>query len=154
MYLYSLENSTTRLPVLVKEKFISGRNTIFETPAAIVDMLNANFNLKSKAEEYVYLICADTKLHITGVFEVSHGVANSSFANPREIFIRSLLCGASNIILVHNHPSGDCTPSSSDLYNYNAIKKAGGIVGISLVDSIIVGDDTFYSFNENERKGD
>lgn len=154
MYLYSLENTTTRLPVLVKEKMVSGRNTIFENPAAIVDMLNANFNLKSKAEEYVYLICADTKLHITGVFEVSHGVANSSFANPREIFVRSLLCGASNIILVHNHPSGDCTPSGSDLSNYYTVKEAGKIVGVSLIDSIIVGDDTFYSINESEMKGE
>ena len=97
------------------------------------------------AEEYVYLICADTKCHISGVFELSHGSADSSVLKPREVFIRALLAGAVNIILVHNHPSGDPTPSRDDFQITGRIRESGKMIGVELIDHIIIGDPEYYS---------
>lgn len=149
MYLYNLENTELRTPILVKEKMVSGRNTIFNSPQLIVDMFNTNFNLQRKSEEYVYLLCADCKMHITGIFKISHGIVNCSFMNPREIFIRACLCGATHIITVHNHPSGDPTPSSEDMATWKRLDHASEIMGITLIDNIIVGEYSYYSLKEN-----
>lgn len=148
MYLYTLENTENRIPILVKEKDVSNRETSVTSPESIANLFNHAFNLRYKAEEHVYLLCADTKMHIVGIFEISHGTVNMSCLSPREIFIRACLCGAVNIILVHNHPSGDPTPSKEDFEVYNRLNKASEIMGISLIDSIIIGD-YYYSFNES-----
>ena len=65
-----------------------------------------------------------------------------------EIFIKALLCGASGIVIAHNHPSGDTTPSKEDIESYNRLKEAGKLIGINVLDSVIVGD-SYYSFMEN-----
>ena len=106
------------------------------------------FRLNKQSEEYVYMIALNTKCRPLGIFEVSHGAVNSSICNPREIFIKALLCGASGIILAHNHPSGDPTPSKEDERVYKRIKDAGNIIGIELLDNIIVGNG-YFSFREN-----
>lgn len=75
-------------------------------------------------------------------------MVNITICNPREIFIKALLCGASGIVIIHNHPSGDTTPSEQDIKSYNRLKEAGKLIGINVLDSIIVGD-SYYSFVEN-----
>lgn len=148
MYSYQLVLEE-RIPSLVKEKRLAGRCTVFNTPQGIVELCNRNFFLSCMAEEYVYLICADTKCHISGVFELSHGSADSSVLKPREVFIRALLAGAVNIILVHNHPSGDPTPSRDDFQITGRIRESGKMIGVELIDHIIIGDSEYYSFREN-----
>lgn len=82
-----------------------------------------------------------------GIFEISHGTINSSFANPRETFIRALLCGAAHFILLHNHVSGDVTPSKEDVRACNRIFEMGKMMGVELCDFIVIGDG-YYSFRE------
>ncbi len=65
----------------------------------------------------------------------------------RDIFIKALLCGATGIILAHNHPSGDVVPSKEDMTLYDKVKEAGKIMDISILDNIIVGDG-YFSFAE------
>ena len=93
------------------------------------------------------MVALNTKNKPLGVFEVSHGTVNQSVCSPRELFIKALLCGAANIILAHNHPSGDIAPSKTDVENYRIVKEAGQLMGIKLLDSIIVGDG-YFSFME------
>lgn len=119
-------------------------------PAGIVKMLNSLFSLNKRAEEYVYMLAMNKKCKPLGVFEISHGSVAASVCSPREIFIRALLCGASGIVIVHNHPSGDVTPSQTDGINYKKLLEAGNLIGINLLDSIIIGDDNYYSFMEQE----
>lgn len=146
---YRVELDDDRLNTLVKE---SGTNYAAEkrldNPGKIVRMLNTVYGLNRQAEENVYLIGFDAKMKPLGVFEVSHGAANLTVCNPREIYIRALLCGAANITLCHNHPSGDCSPSEEDISCFHRAKEAGKIIGVELVDFIIDGDD-YYSFSEN-----
>ena len=67
----------------------------------------------------------------------------------REIFVRNFLLGASSFVLVHNHPSGDSTPSDTDISSTNKIKSASLIMGIKLLDHIIFGDNSYFSFAES-----
>lgn len=85
-----------------------------------------------------------------GLFEISHGTVNMSVINGREVFIRLLLSGAVSFFLIHNHPSGDLTPSVYDIKATKNMIDAGKIMGIKLLDHIIIGRNSFgiqyYSF--------
>lgn len=146
MYSYTLEMNDEKLPVLVREKRMVGRNAKHDNPEIIVKLFNENYNLSNKAEEHCYMISLDSKCHVQGIFELSHGTVNNSLLSPREIMIRGLLTGASNIILIHNHPSGDPTPSNDDFTTTERIKQAGQLINIPLIDHIIVGNGDYYSF--------
>lgn len=96
--------------------------------------------IHEEPEEYMYMICMNTKNRIIGVFEVSHGTVNASLVTPREVFQKALLANAVSIILMHNHPSGDCTASHQDVEITKRLVEAGKIVGVEVLDHIIVGD--------------
>lgn len=146
---YRTELNENKHNVLVKEKAFNYQCDSLDNPKSIVKMLNEYFHLNKMAEEYLYMIALDTKCHPLGVFEVSHGTVNSSLVSPREVFIRAILCGATYIILSHNHPSGVVTPSKEDREVYKRIKESGKLIGIELLDNIIIGDG-YYSFLEHE----
>ena len=97
--------------------------------------------LHEESEEYLYMICMNTKNKIIGVFEVSHGTVNSSIVGVREIFQKALLANAVSIIILHNHPSGDTKPSREDVDITKRIVEAGKILGVQVLDHIIVGDN-------------
>ena len=101
-------------------------------------------------EEQELLICMmlDTKNHLLGDEMIFKGTVNSSLANPREIFLSAVSYHAVGILLVHNHPSGDCTPSEADISFTQRIKEAGELLGIPLLDHIIIGDCKYLSFRE------
>lgn len=134
---------------LVKEKSVNYQyDGNFNTPQSIYNMLCDVFQHDKQTEEYLYLLCFNTKCRLLGVFEVSHGTVNASLCNTREIFQKALLCNASNIVLAHNHPSGDITPSKEDMQIYRRVKEAADIMGLPLLDNLIIGD-SYYSFTEN-----
>ena len=105
--------------------------------------------LHEESEEYLYMICMNTKNKIIGVFEVSHGNVNSSIVGVREIFQKALLANAVSIIVLHNHPSGDTKPSREDIEVTKRIVEAGKILGVQVLDHIIVGD----SYTSLKEKG-
>lgn len=147
---YNTILNTEKQCELVKEKSVNYQyDGSFTNPQAIYNMLCDVFQHNKQAEEYVYLLCFTTRCKLLGVFEVSHGTVNNSFCNPREIFQKALLCNAGNIILAHNHPSGDTMPSKEDLEIYKKIKEISGIMGLPLIDNLIIGDG-YYSFMEND----
>lgn len=103
--------------------------------------------IHEKPEEYMYMICMNTKNKVIGVFEISHGSVNASIVMPREVYQKALLANATSIIVMHNHPSGDCTASREDIEVTKRLVEAGKIVGIELLDHIIIGD-TYCSLKE------
>ena len=103
------------------------------------------FRMNVLTEEYLYMLCLNAKNDVISVFEISHGSINMTIANPREIFQKALLANAYSIILIHNHPSGDPTPSMDDINNKKRIKEAGDILGIKLLDSLVIGNKTYQS---------
>ena len=98
------------------------------------------FSLSEKTEEYVYMLCLNTALKPIGIFEISHGTVDLSVCNPREVFMKALLVGATSIIIVHNHPSGDNKPGDVDLKAVKRLIECGELMKVPLLDSIIMGD--------------
>ena len=109
-------------------------------------------NMDLMTEEHIYCFCFDNVMHITGLFLISVGTVDQALITPREVFIKSLLAGATSIALVHNHPSGDPSPSEYDRLITESVAKAGRIIGIDLMEHLIIGKNSYYSFNENERE--
>ena len=88
----------------------------------------------------------DTKNNLISIEDISVGIINASLVHAREVFRAAIAKNAYKIILLHNHPSGDPYPSRSDIQITEGLKKAGEIIGIKVVDHIIIGWDTYYSF--------
>lgn len=137
---YKTELNADGLNVLVKESAFNYDMNACNEPCKVATLMNDCFRLNRQTEEYVYLLCLNTKMKIIGIFELSHGTVNMSLVSPREVFVKALLSGATNIILVHNHPSGDIYPSKEDIESFKRLKEVGNLVNIPLADSIIVGD--------------
>ena len=113
---------------------------IIRSPEDVADLGKRVMRIHEEPEEYMYMVCMNTKNKVTGVFEISHGNVNSSIVTPREVFQKALLANAVSIILLHNHPSGDPTPSNSDVDITKRLVEAGKIVGVEVLDHIVIGD--------------
>lgn len=99
--------------------------------------------------EELIVACLNTKNEVNSVNVVSIGSLNNSVVHPREVFKAAILSNAASIVIIHNHPSGDVTPSKEDKEITLRIKESGIILGICLLDHIIIGNDTYYSFKEH-----
>lgn len=99
--------------------------------------------------EHFLVILLDQKKAAIGVETISIGTLNSALVHPREVFKQAIKRSASTVILAHNHPSGDCTPSNQDMQITQRLREVGKIVGIEVIDHIIIGEDNYYSFCEN-----
>lgn len=150
---YKVMLDDCRKNVLVKETSTNYQEKQLNSPNKIVDMFNHIFNASKLAEEYAWVLAMDSKTHCIGVFELSHGTVNMSLVSPREIFVRLCLIGSVSFVLVHNHPSGDITPSTEDELVTDKVHAAGLMMGIDMLDHIIVGDGCYYSFNEQGKLG-
>jgi DNA repair protein RadC len=107
-----------------------------------------HIGLWDNTEEEFWILCLNTKMKPCGLHMVSKGNLNSSIVHPREIFKRAILNNAASIICIHNHPSGDPSPSQDDLNITKRIDEAGTLMGVPLVDHIIIGDGVYISFKE------
>ena len=139
---YGMRMNEDKTSYLIKEAAYEYEGSGSVTDAEdIVTMLNAVFDLKSRAEEHLFMIALSTTQEIKGVFEISHGDIFRSPISSREIFSRALLIWACAIILAHNHTSGHNEPSQADIDRTKKILIAGEIMGIQLLDHIIIGDE-------------
>lgn len=113
------------------------------------DVFNIYFHkfINEKKENFVVL-CLDSKNRIIREEPVSIGLLDSSLVHPREVFKGAIKESAYSIIIVHNHPSGDCTPSQQDMEVTKILIKAGETLDIPVVDHVIIGKDNYYSFKE------
>ena len=117
------------------------------TPETIVYYFNSLF--KDKRQEEFYVIYLDNKKNYLDKKKLFVGSINASIVHPREIFKQAYLLSASFIICIHNHPSGDPLPSHEDIQFTEKLYKIGILHGIYLVDHLIIGDNNYYSFYEN-----
>ncbi len=98
--------------------------------------------------EHFKIITLNTKKEINYIREISKGTVNMTIVHPREVFRAAIEDNAHSIILLHNHPTGDPTPSKEDLKLTDTLVKSSEILGIEIVDHIIIGDNVYYSFLE------
>lgn len=104
--------------------------------------------LRHRDKECVLLLMLDTKGRLIKETELSKGTVKASLLSPREVFIEALQASAVNLILLHNHPSGDPTPSREDAEITAVIAEWGKKLDIPLIDHIIIGDNRYISFKE------
>jgi DNA repair protein RadC len=90
-------------------------------------------------KEHFFLISLNTRSKVKFVELISIGTVSSSLVHPREVFRRSILRGATSVIICHNHPSGDAEPSEEDISITRRLIEAGKIIGIELLDHVIIG---------------
>lgn len=132
--------------MLVKDSNISSDKKTVTTPNDVVSTFE-NY-LTGIDREHFCIALLDRKNNILGINTVSIGSINSSVVHPREVFKPAIIFGASSIILCHNHPSGDPYPSKEDRDVTKRLKEAGEIIGINVLDHVILGDNRYYSFTE------
>ena len=102
-----------------------------------------------KKQEYFYCLYLNTKKELIERKLLFMGTVNKSVVHPREIFKEAYKNSASSIVCLHNHPSGNLTPSYEDIKLTNSLFKIGQISGIPVIDHLIITDDGYYSFYEN-----
>ena len=108
--------------------------------------------LRYEKIELVKVILLNIKNNVLKIVEVARGKSNSATIEPKEVFTEAIKVGAPKVILVHNHPSGDPTPSKEDFLLTERMEKAGSLMGIELVDHIVIGDGIYKSiFSERKR---
>jgi len=107
--------------------------------------------LSDKKQEHFYCVYLDTKGNYLGKKCLFIGTINSSLVHPREIFKEAYLLSASGIICIHNHPSGDPSPSKEDMLITLKIREIGIMHGINLLDHVIIGNGSYYSFYDNKK---
>ncbi len=104
--------------------------------------------MRTKATETTVAAFLDNRCRLIRYEVLFVGSISSCVANPREILKKALQYDASCFILIHNHPSGDCTPSQADLSLTERVKEAGELIGIQLLDHIVLGDCQYVSLRE------
>ena len=121
----------------------------YDNPKTIY--LYNKYLFSNKKQEYFYCLYLDNKNRLIERKLLFMGTINRSIVHPREIFKGAYLTSASGIICMHNHPSGDIKPSNEDIYLTKALINIGKIQGINIVDHVIIGDNSYYSFYDNKK---
>ena len=138
---YAVRKDSEGLPVVV------GRALSAPKDAAAAFMAV----LQDEPAEVFAMICLTTKHRVIAYHEVSRGTLDATLVHPREVFKAAMLANAAAIIVSHNHPSGDPTPSADDVDLTRRLAAAGELLGISLLDHIVIGDGRYFSFKESGR---
>jgi len=121
---------------LIKEDDNNGKPVIINSSKAAYELVKEELGLADR--ETLLSILLTTRLSLIGVELIATGGLNACFTAPRELFRGAILANADSVILAHNHPSGDATPSPEDLEFTRRMIKAGNLLGIKIRDHIIV----------------
>ncbi|WP_208037049.1 JAB domain-containing protein [[Clostridium] symbiosum] len=130
---------------LVDEPPIYSESKI-DTPKKVAELLMEEFRTLDR--EVFCVLNMKTNMQVINFNVVSMGSLNCCVFHPREIFKSSILANAGGVILVHNHPSGDCTPSKDDMQATKRLVDCGQLIGIEVLDHIIIGKNQFLSMQE------
>ena len=141
---------------VVKMQFVKESRVLFDakvsSPAVVAKMIKQMTDGSDR--ELVYVVSVDSRNKPIATELISMGGVNSSIIDVGNIFKHALLSNAAGVIIAHNHPSGDVSPSMEDIRVTKRIEEAGKLLNLPLLDHVIVGDmetDVYYSFLENGR---
>lgn len=116
------------------------------SPLDVYNLLGPS--LREERREHFVALLMDTKNGVIRQRTISIGDLSSSLVHPREVFVEAIRGSAASIIVAHNHPSGDPTPSPEDMAVTRRLKEAGDLLGIDLLDHIVLGDNRWVSLRE------
>lgn len=121
----------------------SSRRATISTPEDVVALCGPQ--MRGADREHFWALALNTKNHLLKMVEVSVGSLNASIVHPRELFKEAVRASAASMVVVHNHPSGDPTPSGADIQLTRRLVKAGDVLGIEVLDHVIIGDGGEHS---------
>ena len=105
-------------------------------------------HLRHEEQEMLIVMLLDGRNHLLGEQTISKGTVGATLITPREVFVEALKFHAVSLILVHNHPSGDPSPSECDVEITERIYRSGELIGVKLLDHVVIGDQRYISFKE------
>lgn len=120
---------------------------VLDSPRRVADQIPAL--VRSAKKEHFLAFCLNARSQLLQVDVVSVGTLSASLVHPREVFAPAVACSAAAVIVAHNHPSGDTTPSPEDRDATRRLVRAGEVLGIPVLDHLVVSDRGFFSFKEN-----
>ena len=135
---YAVKKDSEGQPIVVGRALSNPRETALSLMTVLQD----------EPSEVFAILCVTTKHRVIAYHEVSRGTIDSTLAHPREVFKAALLANAAAIVLSHNHPSGDPTPSPDDVELTRRLAAAGEVLGVPVLDHIIIGDGRYYREDE------
>ena len=139
----------SEITVSYHPKFKAYERPKVTTATQAYEILFNNWNLnKIELAEQFYVLLLNQANNVIGMSEISSGGVAGTIADPKLIFSLALKCNAVNLILAHNHPSGNIKPSHADLSLTRRLVEAGKILDISVLDHLIITRDRFYSFGD------
>lgn len=155
--------NAARAASIVKEGGGRGREAALEEyakrrrafdPRPVVDGARAAAGLvpaeaRCARKEHFLVLCLNARRQLLRVETVSVGTLSASLVHPREVFAPAISHGAAAVVAVHNHPSGDPSPSAEDREATRRLQRAGELLGIPLADHVIVSESSFFSFRES-----
>jgi len=110
-----------------------------------IDVVKLMKEMKDYEREHYKILHLDTKNRVVGIETISIGTLNSSLVHPREVVKGAILNNSNSVILIHNHPSGDCTPSPEDKNVATNLNNAFDLLGIKVLDHIVIGRECYSS---------
>lgn len=120
---------------------------IVRGPQTVYNIMKSKLRFEPK--EHFMVMMLSVKSNVIGIESISEGTLSASVVHPREVFAKVVLYPAASIILVHNHPSGNPTPSPEDINVTEQLVKAGKIFDIPVLDHVIIGDNRYFSMQEH-----
>lgn len=151
VYQYDFRLSEDQLPYLIQDKKCTIKQDYKQknSPRDITDWANEEMELAYRCREIVVVLCFNTRNVMLGYFPLTEGSADAAMAPTRDIYMAALSLGATQIVVIHNHPSGFCDPSEQDIAVEKKVLEAGKLLDINLMDFMIVGRrDRYFSFSE------
>ena len=134
--------SRVRLPKVSKDIILSN-------PESVADLFLGEFNCEE--QEYIKTLILNTQNKLMRIVTNAKGSTNASYVELKSIFKEPIKCGAAKIIVVHNHPSGDPTPSKSDINFTIRLRDMAELLGIELLDHVIIGENRFVSLKRMKK---
>lgn len=135
---------------LGKRVYLRDDNKLKKMENATVIWEGMKYLLVGLKQEHFYCLYFNTKQELIKKKLIYIGTINSATTHTRDIFKEAYLVSASSIVCIHNHPSNDVTPSKADIVFTNHLIRTGEIQGIPVVDHIIIGEKSYYSFYEHK----
>ena len=146
----SFLNTVAEVELVYKTVVKPSQRPQCKTSKDCYELLKLTWN-ENKIEfvEQFKVILLNKAQRVLGIYEMSSGGVDGTVADPRLVFIAALKANACNVVLSHNHPSGNLTPSKADEELTNKIKQAGQLLSIKVLDHIIITNEWYFSFADN-----
>jgi len=143
--------SAVKLVVIKVREKVQEYEATLSSPQKVHEFAkNAIWKVGEPVVEEFWVVLLNVRNKVVGSSMVSRGTINECPVTPRDVLLPAILTGAANVVLLHNHPSGDPTPSEEDKLLTQRVYEASKILGVKMLDHVIIAGDNYFSFRDHE----